>query len=68
MLTDWTTGQRQWCEACNRHTDWWTTFTTEHARGRPDIVPQLYANTGGALARHVPEIDWAYPWHELGPR
>jgi len=39
MLTDWTTGQRQWCEACTRHIDWWTTFTTEHARGKPDIVP-----------------------------
>ncbi|WP_037307009.1 hypothetical protein [Amycolatopsis orientalis] len=67
LLTDWTTGQRQWCEACTRHTDWWTTYIAEHARGRPEIVPQPYANTGGALARHFPEIDWPRLWHELDP-
>lgn len=68
MLTDWTTGQRRWCEACTRHLDWWTTFTAEHTRGKPDIVPQPYANAGGALARHFPEIDWPQLWRELDPQ
>ncbi|HET6288760.1 MAG TPA: hypothetical protein VFG15_18685 [Amycolatopsis sp.] len=67
MLTDWATGQRRWCEACSRHVDWWTTFTTEHARGKPDVVPQPFANAGGALARHFPEIDWPQLWRELDP-
>lgn len=68
MLTDATTGRKQWLAACSRHRDWFEgrvrSNRAEVEVANPERPP---ANAGGVLARHIPEIDWEATWIKLDP-
>ncbi|RNL66269.1 hypothetical protein EFK50_01180 [Nocardioides marmoriginsengisoli] len=69
LMTDPTTGRKQWLAACRRHRDWFN----DRVRANRDAIGQVEeitipaANAGGVLARHIPEIDWEHTWKKLDP-
>lgn len=69
MLTDSESGRRQWLAACSRHREWFEARVHENrmAVTSDDVVVRPPANTGGVLARHIPEIDWPTTWVKLDP-
>ncbi|WIX75985.1 hypothetical protein QRX50_31495 [Amycolatopsis carbonis] len=63
LVTDWATGERHRIEACSKHGEWFDRTHQENRAAKPEIGgPRPYANTGGKLARHFPEIDWPHLW------
>lgn len=70
MLRDPLTGRAQWLAACGRHADWFDAQVianrTALAEG-PTQAERPAANTGGVLARHIPEIDWSEVWVKIDP-
>lgn len=70
MLTDATTGRKQWLAACSRHRDWFEARVRANRLAVDDAAETIErpaANTGGVLARHIPEIDWPATWIKLDP-
>ncbi len=68
LLTDPDTGRKQWLAACRRHGGWFDARVYDN-RVAADVedIQAPPANTGGVLARHIPEIDWASTWRKLDP-
>lgn len=62
LVTDWTTGEKWWLLACQRHVQWYDDTARANREARPDIVPRPFANSGGVLARHIPEFGWPKVW------
>lgn len=68
------TGERGWVAACGRaeHRAWMDARVAllrrlyDEAAAR-DEVPVPPANTGGVLARHLPEVNWSAIWRRLDP-
>lgn len=65
LLVDYDSGRERWTGACSRkeHKRWLETVFARNrpARGAEDCPPPPpvpAANTGGVLARHIPEINW----------
>lgn len=69
MHTDWATGERFWIEACAGHLEWYEQRLHEHKAAEPQVgkAPEPYANKGGRIAKHFPEIDWPHLWRALTP-
>lgn len=69
MLTDPYTGRKQWISACTRHRDWFNEQVRANRAAEGDVqaIAVPAANTGGVLARHIPEIDWKHVWKQLDP-
>lgn len=67
-LADWSTGEMRRHEACAKHEEWFWRLQRENRADQPADGGALpYANTGGVLARHFPEIKWAKLWARLSP-
>lgn len=67
-LTDWGTGEARRHEACAKHEEWYWRLVRENRAARPTDGGALpYANTGGVLAQHFPEVKWAKLWSRLSP-
>jgi len=65
LVSDPETGRQSWLSGCTRHADW---FTAERIKARevePARMP--FANSGGVLARHFPDIDWHDLYRKLDP-
>ncbi|MFC7344893.1 hypothetical protein [Saccharopolyspora griseoalba] len=68
LLTDWSTGEQYRHAACNRHREWYRDTWKANQEAKPeDGGPLPYANTGGVLARHFPEVNWVKLWSKLDP-
>jgi len=67
LITDWSTGERQWLQACSRHREWADARFRENTVARPPSPPLPPANSGGVLARHLPTINWPRLWSALDP-
>lgn len=68
LLTDPDTGRKQWLAACSRHADWFDVrVRANRERCEVETITIPAANTGGVLARHIPEIDWQATWRKLDP-
>ena len=73
-LRDYSTGELRTVSHCSRHRDWAESLQRDNIREAPDPTaprggaPEPYANTGGHLALHFPEIDWPKLWSDLDPR
>lgn len=68
-ITDWTTGEQSVLAACRKHLDWFREHEATAQATKPEIGEVLpYANHGGVLARHFPEIDWPRLWSILNPQ
>lgn len=68
LLTDADTGRKQWIAACRRHVDWFDTrirSNRQHCEVETITIPA--ANTGGVLARHLPEIGWDEIYRKYEP-
>ncbi len=69
LLTDPDTGRKQWIAACSRHREWFEGRVRSNRAqvevANPERPP---ANTGGVLARHIPEIDWHEIWLRIDPK
>jgi hypothetical protein len=68
LLTDPDTGRKQWIAACSRHADWFDARVRSNRQAcevETIVIPA--ANSGGVLARHIPEIDWESTWRKLDP-
>lgn len=68
--TDPATGRRVGLGSCRRHHDWYreqSAKTDVALKSLGDRVPQPAGNTGGALARHLPQIRWPNVWRRLDP-
>lgn len=65
-VTDHLTGRRKYIGACGRpeHKQWLAALVARNRTGAP---PRPAANTGGVLARHLPEIDWSALYLLLDP-
>jgi hypothetical protein len=62
LLVDHDTGREQYIGACSRpdHKHWMQSTFDRNRKGEDRPAPPLpAANTGGVLARHLPEIGWA---------
>jgi hypothetical protein len=70
LLTDPVTGRRQWLSTCTRHLPWFEQrlHANRMAVNEYEAVVAPPANTGGVLARHIPEIDWESTWKKLDPQ
>lgn len=68
-VTDWSTGEMHRLAACTKHRDWFIQQRKTNQETRPVVgeVPRPYANYGGVLARHFPEINWPKLWADLDP-
>lgn len=71
LLTDPITGRKQWISACSRHRDWFNERVRSnrlavqvHSEENPGAI-RPFANAGGVLARHIPEIDWESTWRKI---
>lgn len=61
LLVDHDTGRQQYIGACGRppHKHWMETVYARNSKGEDRPAPPMpAANTGGVLARHLPEIGW----------
>lgn len=69
LVNDWATGEKYHLGACNTHFAWLLEEQERVESLRPEVGEVLpYANTGGLLARHFPEVDWPQLWRQLDPR
>ncbi|MGH3480525.1 MAG: hypothetical protein ACRDQD_27295 [Nocardioidaceae bacterium] len=67
--TDWSTGERTWIAACNRHRPWVDEEMAANYAAKPEgDVPLPCANSGGVLAQHFPELNWYSLWRKCAPR
>lgn len=68
MEVDTTTGERYRTGGCSRHYEW---ARLRHAANlkavKEAMIPSPPANTGGVLAKHLPQIDWPHLWKTLNP-
>lgn len=69
MLTDPLTGRKQWLAGCKRHEEWFNAQVRANRASQAEVAEAVRppANTGGVLARHIPEIDWEGAWRKLDP-
>lgn len=68
-VTDPATGEVEHLQACPRHAGWLRSLAQAHRdqwrqRGNA-AVPDPKPNSGGTLARHLPELPWPSIWAEL---
>lgn len=70
LITDTITGRQQWLAGCLRHEDWFNAQVRANQASLNDVAEAVRppANTGGVLARHIPEIDWESSWRKLDPK
>jgi hypothetical protein len=67
-VTNWATGEQSQVLACNQHRVWFTEVLEQNRAATPANPPLPYANHGGTLRRHLPELQWPYLWRRLDPR
>jgi hypothetical protein len=71
LLVDHDTGRQQYIGACSRkeHKQWMETTYDRNRRGEERATPpRPAANTGGVLARHLPEVNWDAIYLYYDPR
>lgn len=61
-VTDWRDGEVTWVGGCYRHRDWVDETARANQAEKPRRVPTPAANSGGVLARHLPEFAWPKIW------
>jgi hypothetical protein len=68
-LVDIGTGERSPLYACNRHKDWAEVMVKRNRAAIAVTPPPIpVANSGGVLARHIPEINWEKAYLAVDPR
>lgn len=68
-LVDIDTGERSPLCACNRHKDWAeAAIKRNRAAAAATPPPTPVANSGGVLARHIPEINWEKAYVAVDPK
>ena len=66
LVSDPDTGRKSWLSGCTRHADWFTAQRIKSREVEPARMP--FANAGGVLARHFPDIDWPDLYRKLDPQ